>query len=66
MANSIDKINALTEKYGLSETVKQEFIKILNDKNRELLIDFSNYVEREWNGSDVPIEVIDEYILDNL
>ncbi len=63
---SIDKINALVDKYSLSETVKQEFIKILNDKNRELLIDFSNYVEREWNGSDVPIEVIDEYILENL
>ena len=28
MANSIEKINALTEKYGLSETVKQAIINI--------------------------------------
>ena len=28
MASSIDQINALVEKYGLSETVKQEIVKI--------------------------------------
>ena len=31
MASSIDKINALTEKYGLSETVKEAIIEISKD-----------------------------------
>ncbi len=31
MASSIDKINALTEKYGLSETVKEAIRKISSD-----------------------------------
>ncbi len=65
MENSTEQINDLVLNYGLSETVKQEIVKIVNQKNKELLIDFSNYVEREWNGSDVPIEVIDEYLLEN-
>lgn len=63
--NTTEQINALVERFGLSETVKQEIVKIVNQKNKELLIDFSNYVESEWNGSDVPIEVIDEYLFDN-
>jgi hypothetical protein len=31
MATSIDKINALTEKYGLSNTVKEAIIEISKD-----------------------------------
>ena len=31
MANSIEKINALVDKYSLSETVKQEIRKISSD-----------------------------------
>lgn len=31
MASSIEQINDLVEKYGLSETVKQEIVNIVND-----------------------------------
>lgn len=31
MENSIEQINALVLQYGLSETVKQEIINIVND-----------------------------------
>lgn len=32
---------------------------------RELLIAFANYCEREWNCTEVPIDVIDEYLESN-
>lgn len=31
MGNSTEQINALVERYGLSETVKQEIVNIVND-----------------------------------
>lgn len=31
MASSIEQINALVERFGLSETVKQEIVKIVED-----------------------------------
>jgi hypothetical protein len=32
---------------------------------RELLIAFANYCEREWNCTEVPTDVIDEYLESN-
>lgn len=32
---------------------------------REQLIAFANYCEREWNCTEVPIDVIDEYLESN-
>ena len=37
--NTTEQINALVNKYGLSETVKQEIVKIVNDVANE---EFSN------------------------
>jgi hypothetical protein len=62
MKETIGQINSLVDKFGLSETVKEEFIKILKRDREELLEDFSRYCEREWNASEIPFEVIKEYL----
>lgn len=57
-----EKINSLVETFGLSHTVKQAIVNILNLDKKELLLDFSRYCETEWNASEIPESVIEEYL----
>ena len=63
--------------FGYEEELQDEIreLKAENEKlklrlsdvsnRRELLIAFANYCEREWNCTEVPTDVIDEYLESN-
>jgi hypothetical protein len=46
-----------------NEKLKLRLSEVSN--RRELLIAFANYCEREWNCTEVPTDVIDEYLESN-
>jgi uncharacterized protein YfcZ (UPF0381/DUF406 family) len=54
------KIRELTSE---NEKLKLRLSDVSN--RRELLIAFANYCEREWNCTEVPTDVIDEYLESN-
>lgn len=62
MNSTTELINSLVEQFGLSHTVKQAIVNIVNLDKKELLIDFSRYCELEWNASEIPESVIEEYL----
>lgn len=44
--NTNEQINALVKKYGISETVKQEIVKIVNDAYEQGRYDLYNELEK--------------------
>lgn len=45
--NTTEQINALVERFGLSETVKQEIVKIVNDAYERGRQDLYNELEEQ-------------------
>jgi len=62
MANSIDKINALVDKYSLSETVKEEIRKI----SKDAYIQGSNDASREFKEHQSGVNRIVKYEIEKL
>jgi hypothetical protein len=62
MASSIDKINALTEKYGLSNTVKEAIIEI----SKDAYIQGSNDASREFKEHQSGVNRIVKYEIEKL
>lgn len=54
---------------SVATDLEEMFLKLLPiqdiNNRREELIKFANYCEREWNCTEVPLDVIDEYLEDN-
>lgn len=57
-----------SNEWGYDEC-KKDVIELIKNKiqenvsnRRELLISFANYCEREWNCTEVPDDVIDEFL----
>ncbi len=54
---------------SVATELEELFLKLLHiqdvSNRREHLIAFVNYCEREWNCTEVPIDVIDEYLESN-
>ncbi len=61
-----EQIDDLYSKMGILNEYVQEQLRLFAVSNRrEQLIAFANYCEREWNCTEVPIDVIDEYLESN-
>lgn len=46
----------------IMKPTKQFVREIIKNHEKELLMDFTRYSEREWNCPDIPEDVIDEYL----
>jgi hypothetical protein len=65
MGNSTEQINALVEKFGLSETVKQEIIKIVENTNKWYYVNQGQlplcYSTGDWDGKKSDIIIAETF-----